>query len=171
MRYKSPEWIMSLPHEEQMRLHSINRHIQARADSALEVWGTRAPAPVEGTDPRKYERDLAYMLKGKFPQSDDTIGPDSRFSFNDLLRTDVYALPDDAFSILEPQYRRAASVAAARNDTVPLGEMRKIEVTNPANGHKEIRFYGQTSFVKEMNRPCRRVVSFRRLVDDHGRPC
>jgi hypothetical protein len=48
MRFKSREWLMALPHEDQVKLHSTNKNIQERADAVCAEWGTRAPAPVGG---------------------------------------------------------------------------------------------------------------------------
>jgi hypothetical protein len=44
--------------------------------------------------------------------------------------------------------------------TVPKGEIREVVKTD-ANGLKVRHFIGQESFVKQMGRPGRRVVSFR----------
>jgi len=48
--------------------------------------------------------------------------------------------------------------------TVPRGEIREVVKTD-VNGLKVRNFIGQESFVKQMMRPGRRVVSFR---TDHG---
>jgi hypothetical protein len=61
----------------------------------------------------------------------------------------------------QPQIYDACAKAVAHNDTVPPGEMREVVRINPENGFKEIRFYGQRSFVADLGRPGRRVVKFR----------
>jgi hypothetical protein len=172
MRFKSPAWIMALPHEAQMKLHSANMKIQARADAVCAKWGTRAPAPVEGTDPKKYDRDMAYMLKQKYPDSDDRIYPNDptkSVTFNTLRGLDVYALDDSTFSALKDIYYDGAEAAFPRNDTVPPGEMREVIRVDPRDGLKQHLFYGQDSFIKDMNRSGRRVKSLAMPKDMHGR--
>ena len=92
MRFKSREWLMALPHEDQVKLHSTNKNIQERADAVGAEWGTRAPAPVEGDDPKKYGRDMAIMFKKKLPASNDRVYPDhptNKITFNDLRCLDL----------------------------------------------------------------------------------
>src|SRR5258708_1156742 len=145
MKFKSREWIMALPREDQMKLHSRNKDIQERADSVCAEWGTRAPAPVDGEDPRKYERDLAIRFKKKLPPRKDCIYPDhatKTSTLNDLRRMDLYELDEPAFKVMEPDYYHASKIAASRNDTVPDGELEARTVVDPQNGMKVVKFFG-----------------------------
>jgi hypothetical protein len=117
---------------------------------------------------------MALMFKKKLPDSDDRIYPDhptNTRTFNSLRRMDLYEMDGPVFKVLEPEYYHAAKIAAARNDTVPDGEIREIKKRDPLTNHvQRIEFYGQEHFTKFMGRPGRRVVRFRGLVDHYGRP-
>ena len=159
--------------EKQMRQRSIATSYQQRADSVFAEWGTRAKQRVEGEDPEDYRRDLCVQAKKLLPYSDDRPSPDSKATFRELRKLKLWGMPADVFARFEPQIYDACAKAVARNDTVPAGEMREITRIDPKNGHKEIRFYGQRSFVADLGRPGRRVTSFRTdhgYVDASGRP-
>jgi len=132
------------------------RVFQARADSAFEPWGFRAPAPPLGQDPQDYRRDLAVMAKKQLPYG------------HELRKIKLWNLPRDVFETLEPQVYNACREAASRPDSVPPGEMREVVKINPQNGHKEIHFLGTTSFVRDMGRPGRKVVSFMHRYNTSG---
>jgi hypothetical protein len=85
-----------------------------------------------------------------------------------LRRVKLWDLSRAAFEALEPQVYTACRDAANRPDSVPVGEMRKIEVVNPQNGQKEVHFIGQESFVKQFTRPGRKVVSFLHRFNTSG---
>jgi hypothetical protein len=142
-----------------------------RADEAFAVWGTRAPAPTEGQDPRKYQRDLAYLAVDKLPYSTDPIAADSKTTFKDLRTLPIYDLDDSTYEIFERDIYRAVPAAFARNDTTLPGEFRMIQRVDLQTGHKENLFLGRESFVRQMMRPGRYVKSCCTPVDDHGRPC
>ena len=78
-----------------------------------------------------------------------------------MRRLKLWSMSPEIFAAFEPQIYDACAKAVARNDTVPVGEMREVTWIDPKNGHKEIRFYGQRSFVADLGRPGRRVVKFR----------
>ena len=150
-----------LRYEKEMRQRSIATAYQARADSVFAEWGTRAKARVEGEDPEDYRRDLCVQAKRMLPYSDDRPSPDHTATFGDLRRLRLWSMSPEVFAAFEPQIYDACAKAVARNDTVPVGEMREVTWIDPKNGHKEIRFYGQRSFVADLGRPGRRVVKFR----------
>jgi len=149
-----------LRYEKEMRQRSIATSYQQRADSVFAEWGTRAKQRVEGEDPEDYRRDLAVQAKKLLPYSDDRPSPDSPATFRELRRLKLWGMPANVFARFEPMIYDACAKAVARNDTVPPGEMREIVRVDPVTGFKEVRFYGQESFVKAMNREGRRVKSF-----------
>jgi hypothetical protein len=145
-----------LTRDDLLRMQSAARVYQARADSVFEQWGFRAPAPAIGQDPEDYRRDLAVQAKRQLPYG------------HELRRVKLWGLSRAAFEALEPQVYDACRDAASRPDSVPAGTMREVTKINPQNGHKEIHFIGDTSFVKDMMRPGRRVVSFMHRYNTSG---
>jgi hypothetical protein len=156
----TPRELEQLRYEREMRQRSIARSYQQRADSVFAEWGTRAKERVEGEDPEDYRRNLAVQAKKLLPYSDDKPAPDLP-SFRELRGLKLWSLDRNAFEATEPMIYRAAAVAYARDDTVPVGELREVIKIDPVTGYKEIRFYGQRSFVADLMRPGRRVVKFR----------
>jgi hypothetical protein len=159
--------------EKQMRQRSIAEHYQQRADAVFAEWGTKAKARVEGEDPEDYRRDLCVQAKKLLPYSDDRPSPDYTATFRDLRRLKLWSMSPDVFAGFEGMIYDAAAAAYARDDTVPLGEMREVTKVDPVTGYKETRFYGREHFAKTMGRPGRRVTSFRTdhgFVDAAGRP-
>jgi hypothetical protein len=137
---------------EEIRQHALRvqrglRSVQERADTALEPWGMRAPAPALGVDPDEYRRDLLIMAKKLIPGS------------NELRHVQVRQLPRETLSQFEDRIYPAARATAYSADSVPDGEMRRVEERD-SNGMKMVRWIGKESFVKSMARPGRRVVSF-----------
>jgi hypothetical protein len=157
----TPRELEQLRYEREMRQRSIATSYQQRADSVFAEWGTRAKQRVEGEDPEDYRRNLCVQAKKLLPNSDDRPSPDSTATFCELRKLKLWSLSPAAFAAVEPQIYDACAKAVARNDTVPAGEMREVTRIDPRTGHKEIRFYGQRSFVADLGRPGRRVVKFR----------
>lgn len=82
-------------------------------------------------------------------------------------------LRSDALPVFEQQLLPACVEEANNPQHVPPGELRKVEELDEYGKLKMIRFVGQESFVKQMMRPGRRVVSFttdRGRFDASGRP-
>ena len=142
--------------EQLLRMQASARVYQARADSVFQEWGFRAQAPTLGQDPEDYRRDLAVTAKRQLPYG------------HELRKIKLWKLPRDAFEVMEPQVYAACKQAASRPDSVPPGEMREVTRINPQNGHKEVHFIGNESFVKDMMRPGRRVVSFMHRYNTSG---
>jgi hypothetical protein len=130
-----------------LRVHSSLRAVQERADSCYEPWGFRAPPPALGCDPDEYRRDLLIKAKKLLPGD------------NRLRHVQIRALPREALSRFEDMIYPAARAEAWRPDSVPNGEMRRVEEVD-SNGMKMIRWVGKESFVKAMGRPGRRVAAF-----------
>jgi hypothetical protein len=146
-----------LRYERELRQRSIAEHYQQRADAAFLEWGTRAKQRVEGEDIEAYRRSLAIQAKRMLPISDDKPSPDSVATFNDLRNLQLRRMPSDVFERFEPQIYDACAKAVARNDTVPVGEMREVVKIDPATGYKEHRFYGQRSFIEDFKGPAFRA--------------
>ena len=69
-------------------------------------------------------------------------------------------MPNDVFQQFEPQLLRAVREAAHDPGTVPLGQMRRVVEVDGNTGMKIVKWIGRESFVKDMTRAGRRVVSF-----------
>ena len=142
--------------EQLLQAQASARVFQARADSAFEPWGFRAPAPPLGQDPQDYRRDLAVMAKKQLPYD------------HQFRKMKVWKMPKDVFEVFEPQIYDACREAASRPDSVAPGEIREVTRINPQNGHKEVHFIGNESFVRDMMRPGRKVVSFMHRYNTSG---
>ena len=129
------------------------RLFQERYDSTLRQVGMRAPEPVLGQDPNTYRRETMRTLKKTFLNN------------HSLHKINMRGLPDDVLPAFEQQVLSAVVTEAYNPKNVPLGELRKIERYDEYGKVKEIQFIGQECFVKDMNRPGRRVASFH---TDHG---
>jgi hypothetical protein len=136
-------------------IRTAARVYQARADSVFEKWGFRAPAPVIGEDPEDYRRDLCVKAKRQLPYD------------HELRKIKLWQMPKDVFEVFEPQVYDACAEAAKRPDSVPPGEMRMLK-TKDQNGQEIITWIGNESFVKDMGRPGRRVVSFMHRFNTSG---
>jgi hypothetical protein len=125
------------------------RRFQAFYDETLRKVGARAPQPVLGTTVNDYRRETLRSLKRTFlPQN------------HPLYEVQYRGLKADALGIFEPQLLNACITEANNRVHVPPGELRKIEEYDEYGKVKTIKFIGQESFVKQMMRPGRRVVSF-----------
>jgi hypothetical protein len=125
------------------------RQYQALYDDVLRTVGRRAPEPTLGQRCDDYRREALRMMKQTYlPRN------------HELFRVQMRALPDDALNVIEPQVLAAVPIEANNPIHVPFGELKKIEEVDPYGQVKQIKFIGQQSFVAQMGRPGRRVVSF-----------
>ena len=85
---------------------------------------------------------------------------------HDLYQVQYRSLRSDALQALEPQLLTAVVAEANNPAHVKPGELKKIEELDETGALRMIRFVGQESFVKQMMRPGRRVISF---TTDRGR--
>jgi hypothetical protein len=131
--------------EHLMQVQATARAYQARADTALDPWGIRAPSPVAGEPLDAYRRNLLILAKKQLPED------------HELRRVTVRQLPSSALSPFEDQIYAACKDAAYRPDSVPPGNLRRVEEVD-ANGLKIVKFVGQECFVKEFTRPVARFV-------------
>jgi hypothetical protein len=134
---------------------AASRQFQAYYDETLRRVGARAPQRTLGQTVNDYRRETLRQLKRTFlPQNHDLYQPNYR------------NMPSDALGVFEPQLLRACVEEANNPQHVPPGELRKIERFDEFGKVKCIDWVGQESFVKQMMRPGRRVLSF---TTDRGR--
>jgi hypothetical protein len=138
------------------------RRFQAYYDDALSKVGMRAPSPVLGQSVNDYRRETLRTIKRTFlPQN------------HQFYKMQMRRLPDDVLPGLEPQILQAACDEAVNPAHLEPGELKMIQVYDPQTGRvKWNDWIGQESFVKQMMRPGRRVVSFKTdqgYVDATGR--
>ena len=141
-----------------MQVQSAARMFQERYDSALSPWDRRAPSPTLGQTVEDYRKETLVKMKKLLPD-------------NHKLRISIRKLDADTLNILDPQICRAVRDEAYNPNTVPPGELRRVVETD-GNGATMIKWIGQQSFVREMGRPGRRVLSFLTsagFVDASGR--
>ena len=130
-------------------------------DDTLRKVGMRAPEPIIGQDPDDYRRETLRTMKKTF------------LANHELGKVNMRGLPSEALDVFEPQVLNAVPKAAFDPANNAPGEsLRKVEVLDDYGKVREINFVGKESFVKEMGRHGRRVVSFRTdqgFVDASGR--
>jgi hypothetical protein len=133
--------------DQRMRMQASARVYQARYDDALQPWDLRAPAPVLGEPITDYRARLAILAKKQLPED------------HQLRRITYRRLDTAIFDNFESQLLQEVQRAAYDATYVPPGQFRKVtEIA--ADGMKVVKWIGQQSFVKDMGRPGRRVVSF-----------
>jgi hypothetical protein len=141
--------------------HAASIKYQAYFDDVLRQIGMRAPQPTLGDTVNHYRRETLRTIKKTFLPRD-----------HKYYKVNMRGLPSDALNGFEPLVLKAAVQEANNPQNVPPGEIRKIERLDEVGRVKFIDFIGQESFVKQMMRPGRRVVSFRTehgAVDASGR--
>jgi hypothetical protein len=121
---------------------------QAYYDDVGKQVGVRAPPPVLGQHPNDYRRETLRMFKKSF------------LNHHPLAKINMRGLPDDVLPQFEAQVLEAVPKEAYNPASVPEGELRRVERLDQTGRVAEINWIGQTSFVKDMGRPGRRVVSF-----------
>ena len=127
----------------------VSRQWQAHFDNILRTVGARAPQPILGQTTEKYIRETYRDIKRTFlPQNHPLYQPNYR------------GMPADALAVFGPQLLEACVKEANNPAHVPPGELRKIERLDEYGKVRCIDWVGQNSFVKQMMRPGRRVVSF-----------
>jgi hypothetical protein len=134
--------------------HSAAVRFQEYYADALRHVGVRVPPPRLGDTVNTYRRETLRNLKRTFLQHHELYGVQCR------------KLPADALAIFEPQLIAACVTEANNPKNVPPGEIRKIERLDETGRVRCIDWIGQDSFVKQMMRPGRRVLSF---TTDRGR--
>jgi hypothetical protein len=119
---------------------------QARADEVAQLFGKQAKRWLTGESLPAYRRRLATDFRVHSPQ------------WKDVKLSD---LPDNAFVNIEKAIYADAAAAAVSPSDLAEGEFRKVTKTDPDTGLKQIHWFGNHSFIKDLGRPGRRVVGFR----------
>ena len=138
---------MPLTREQELQVQASSQVIQARYDEAFQPWGMRAPERVIGEPIDDYRRKLAIKAKKLLPED------------HEYRQVQFRQLRDDAFDVFEPQLLKDCKSAAYRADSVPLGEMRRVEEVDQ-NGLKTVKWIGQRSFVEDFKQVPRRIAGF-----------
>jgi hypothetical protein len=128
---------------------ATSRKFQAYYDEGLRDVGARIPEPVIGQTVNDYRRETLRQFKRTF------LPP-----AHDLYKVNYRGLQSDALAVFEPQLLAACVIEANNPAHVPPGELRKIEWRDAYGKVIVTDWIGQESFVKNMGRPGRRVVSF-----------
>ena len=123
-------------------------------DTAMRNVGIRAPAPVLGQSTHDYIRETCRTLKRQcLPQS------------HEYYQVNYRGLRADALKAIVPSLLKACAEEAVDPKNLAPGEIRMV-VRKDINGVEHRDWIGQQSFVRDMMRPGRRVVSF---TTDRGR--
>jgi hypothetical protein len=135
--------------EDQLKYQQRSARLyQEKYDGTLRQVGMRAPEPVLGQSPDDYRRETLRTLKKTF------------LANHELNKVNMRGLDSSVLPPFEAQVLDAVVKEAYNPQNVPPGELRKIERYDEYNKVKEILFVGQDSFVKQMGRAGRKVVSF-----------
>jgi hypothetical protein len=145
---------MSMNEDQLRTVQRSARLYQEQHDNALCQIGFRAPQPTIGQMQDDYRRETLRTIKKQF------------LTHHPLHRINMRGLDASVLPQFEQQVLQAAVSEAHNPKNVPLGELHRIDKRDETGVLKEICWVGQESFVKEMNRPGRRVLSF---TTDQGR--
>jgi hypothetical protein len=115
----------------------------------------QTPQPTLGQSVNDYRRETLRRLKRTYLPE---IHP--------LHQVQYRSLRSDALAALEPQLLAAVVSEANNPEYVPPGELKKVERLDEYGKVRCVEFVSQESFVKQMMRPGRRVLSF---TTDRGR--
>jgi hypothetical protein len=124
--------------------------------------GFEAPTPKANQTGGNYRRSSLQHFADRFlPQ------------LHDFAKMNYLEMPYDVLKIFEPQVLKACVDEYHNPNNVPLGEIRAVPKRDPlTNTVSAIDYVGRESFVKQMGRAGRRVISFRTpngFVDASGR--
>jgi hypothetical protein len=116
----------------------------------LRKVGRRAPEPTLGQSELDYRKETCRMMKRAFlPQN------------HKLYQVNWRGIKSDSvLNALEPDLLSAVLVEAWNPAHVSQGQLLQRDIVDDTGRVKERRSIGQESFVKQMGRPGRRVVSF-----------
>ena len=158
VRVKASDWdringvVSALEQERNMpeEKHSAYADTQGHWDTVAQMFGKQAPRWLTGESQPAYDRRLATMFR-----------PYSK-AWADVKMSE---LPDGAFRNAREQIYSDAMHAAHNPTDLGPGEERKVVLTDPDTGQKQIVWRGGESFIKGLGRPGRRVVSFLTRAD------
>jgi hypothetical protein len=122
--------------------------VQEDWDLTFSKLGRSAPAQRADEATVDYQRRLARIGRKYIPSGEEIAA----------VRFDA-SMPDGVVPKFSEMMRAAVERNLYRTDNMQEGELRPVMETDPNTGMKTRSWIGPTSFVKEMGRPCRRVVS------------
>jgi hypothetical protein len=121
--------------------------VQSRWDKTFAKLGRSAPAQRADEDLADYQRRLARVGRKYIPRGEEI----ARVRFD-------HTLPDSVVAQYSELMRQCVEKNIVRVDNMKPGELRAVLVVDENTGAKQRHWVGPDSFVKEMGRPCRRVV-------------
>jgi hypothetical protein len=121
--------------------------IAERWDATFQKLGRSAPAQRADEATVDYQRRLARVGRRYIPAGEEI----ARVRFD-------HTMVDAVVPKFSEMMRAAVERNLYRTDNMQPGELRPVLETDPNTGMKTRSWIGPTSFVKEMGRPCRRVV-------------
>jgi hypothetical protein len=119
---------------------------QSRWDSTFAALGRSAPARRADESGTDYLRRLSRVGRKYIPRGEQ------------IAQVDFDELPDAVVPKFAELMRAAVGRNITRTDNMQPGEMRSVLVTDENTGQQIREWIGPDSFVKEMGRPCRRVL-------------
>ena len=129
----------------QMKADSEKADVQARADSAYQALGKRAPATLHGESLIAYRRRLVRGVQAYSP---------------DWKSVDLTAMADPvAFGVIETKVY-ADAVIASRNPEVEPGQMLKRVIVDQETGHRVTRFFSNETIFKRFSAQTMRATAF-----------
>jgi hypothetical protein len=120
---------------------------QQYADASFEVWGRRAPHPRSRETRIDYRARLCRDASAWLPAD------------HELKHVRVDGMSGKATGIFFEKFLSAMKAAARDADTVPPGELRRIERVAPT-GHKVTSYVGRRTFIDAHHQPNRRVIGW-----------
>jgi hypothetical protein len=120
---------------------------RVRADEALAPYGdVKTQPPVLGEDATAYKRRIIAHLQNRLPSS------------HELYPLALGHVSGDALDVFANQVIQAAHQYAYDPSSVPRGELRARDMSDPKTGLKITGFIGPDSFIKGMNQSGRKVL-------------
>ena len=119
---------------------------QARADSAYQAFGKRAPSRLAGETLNRYRARLAREMQ-KYS---------AKWKGTDLAK----ALDSGAFDAIEADIYADSIAASSRAEDLGYGQLREIIKTDPTTGRREVTFVGPNTYIAQFKAPARRVAGF-----------
>jgi hypothetical protein len=116
-------------------------------DATFAKLGRSAPAQRADEATVDYQRRLARVGRKYIPSGEEI----ARVRFDS-------SMVDSVVPRFSEMMRAAVERNLYRTDNMQEGELRPVLETDENTGMKTRKWIGPTSFVKEMGRPCRRVV-------------
>jgi hypothetical protein len=129
-----------------MTIQLEDNGVQSRWDSTFAALGRSAPARRADESGTSYLRRLSRVGRKYIPRGEQ------------IAQVDFDELPDAVVPKFSELMRAAVARNVVRTDNMQPGELKSVMRRDENTGMQIREWHGPTSFVKEMGRPCRRVV-------------